>query len=234
MHPPPLRPLSTFFFSIFNWKKKGGPRAMRGTLRSSWVAAVLGVPHDNPWRPPMGPPRGAGVGGWRVGGCKGVWEGGAGSLPPPHRPSFPWNQGKYGLWWGVASVGRGVLLLDFPVHPPPSLFPPPHAVVGGDARGEQSGGTVGGGLCILNFLKKKNKNAKGGPCLDFPPPHHQTHPPPPGPPFIFQFFFKILNESLTNPPLHFQTPPPTHGPPSLGLTAQGWGAAKSIQYPFFQ
>nr|UYR50775.1 hypothetical protein [Morchella crassipes] len=29
MHlPPPLRPLSTFFFSIFNWKKKGGPRAI--------------------------------------------------------------------------------------------------------------------------------------------------------------------------------------------------------------
>nr|UYR50885.1 hypothetical protein [Morchella crassipes] len=93
--PPPLRPLSTFFFSIFNWKKKGGPRAIslllggaryarppqqkeegeasppvgggdaRGgaapplSLRSSWVAAVLGGPHENPWRPPTGASKGA-------------------------------------------------------------------------------------------------------------------------------------------------------------------------------
>nr|UYR51111.1 hypothetical protein [Morchella crassipes] len=146
MHlPPPLRPLSTFFFSIFNWKKKGGPRAIslllggaryarppqqkeeggsvpprrggdaRGgaapplSLRSSWVAAVLGGgPHENPL---ISDERGLGGGfciPWRSQG-KGV--GGEMQSPPPlppplHPPPFQ-KMGRGGWKGGMGGRGGG-------------------------------------------------------------------------------------------------------------------------------
>nr|UYR51144.1 hypothetical protein [Morchella crassipes] len=54
------------------------------SLRSSWVAAVLGGPHENPWRPPMGPPRGLGGGLHPLTKSReGSWGGRCSRRPPP-------------------------------------------------------------------------------------------------------------------------------------------------------
>nr|UYR50943.1 hypothetical protein [Morchella crassipes] len=109
MHlPPPLRPLSTFFFSIFNWKKKGGPRAISLLLGGARYARPPQQKEEGEASPP------------RRGGCKrgaapplslrSSWVApllGGGPHENPWRPPYGASKGARGVLHPLTSSREG-------------------------------------------------------------------------------------------------------------------------------
>nr|UYR50963.1 hypothetical protein [Morchella crassipes] len=141
--PPPLRPLSTFFFSIFNWKKKGGPRSISLLLGGARYARPPQQKEEGGSVPPrrggdarggLRPPSRCVAAGWLL--CWG------GPHENPWRPPYGASKGARGGFASLDEVkGRewGEMQSPAPLPPPPCIPPPFQKMGRGDARGGGGG-----------------------------------------------------------------------------------------------